>query len=342
MLYHENGYVNIPWIISRGLPFTFVYGGRGTGKTYGALDTVLEQRLKFIYLRKSQTQADIVGKPEFSPFSPVAAARGVEITSAPVAKYVSGFYYGREVDGKIQPAGAPIGYCMALSTFSNIRGFDASAVEIMIYDEFIAERHERPIKNEADALFNAYETVNRNRELNGKPPLKLLCLANANTLANPIFIKLELVRKAVDMRKRGQEYSLMPERGIGMFDLFSSEISRAKSDTALYKLTGGSSFAEMAINNKFDDTPSRIRSAPLREYVPLVSVGEITLYRHKGGELLYVTGHKQGTPKTYNTGDSDLARLRQKYRWVWQKYLLNHIEFEDFAVETLFINYFRG
>ena len=98
----------------------------------------------------------------------------------------------------------------------------------------------------------------------------------------------------------------------------------------------------MAINNKFDDTPSRIRSAPLREYVPLVSVGEITLYRPKGGELLYVTGHKLGTPKTYNTGDSDLARLRQKYRWVWQKYLLNHIEFEDFAVETLFINYFRG
>ena len=103
MLYHENGYVDIPWIISRGLPFMFVYGGRGTGKTYGALDTVLEQKLKFIYLRKSQTQADIVGKPEFSPFSPVAAARGVEITSAPVAKYVSGFYYGHEVEGKIQP-----------------------------------------------------------------------------------------------------------------------------------------------------------------------------------------------------------------------------------------------
>ena len=101
MLYHENGYVDIPWIISRGLPFMFVYGGRGTGKTYGALDTVLEQKLKFIYLRKSQTQADIVGKPEFSPFSPVAVARGVEITSAPVAKYVSGFYYGQEDGGKI-------------------------------------------------------------------------------------------------------------------------------------------------------------------------------------------------------------------------------------------------
>ena len=46
---------------------------------------------------------------------------------------------------------------MALSTVSNLRGFDMSDCTLLIYDEFIPEPHERPLKNEAAALFNAYE-----------------------------------------------------------------------------------------------------------------------------------------------------------------------------------------
>lgn len=342
-LYLPSGYVNIRWVLERGLPFNFVYGGRATGKTYGTLNDVLEYPRPFILLRRTQTQVDIIGKPEFSPFTPVAAARGVDIVSAPVAKYVSGFYMGeRNDDGLVIAKGAPIGYCMALSTFSNVRGFDASRVETIIFDEFIPERHERPIKNEADALFNCYETVNRNRELQGRPPVQLICLANANNLANPVFVKLEVVRKADEMRKRGQEYSLMSDRGIGLFDLFNSEISRAKSTTVLYKLTAGTSFAQMSIENKFNNEPSRMRSAPLQEYTPVVCVGEITIYKHKSDYLLYCTGHKRGAPPEFGTGDSDLARIRRKYRWIWQRYLLNNVEFEDYACEALFITYFRG
>ena len=37
----------------------------------------------------------------------------------------------------------------------------------IIFAEFIPEAHERLIKNEAAALFNFYETINRNRELDG-------------------------------------------------------------------------------------------------------------------------------------------------------------------------------
>jgi hypothetical protein len=41
----------------------------------------------------------------------------------------------------------PIGYTCALSTLSNMRGFDASDIQLLICDEFIPEKHERLLKN---------------------------------------------------------------------------------------------------------------------------------------------------------------------------------------------------
>ena len=36
-LYTPDGWVDIPAILACGMPFIFCVGGRGTGKTYGAL-----------------------------------------------------------------------------------------------------------------------------------------------------------------------------------------------------------------------------------------------------------------------------------------------------------------
>ena len=49
-IYLDNGYLNIEQILSYGLPFNFVVGGRGTGKTYGALKTAYEINIRFILM----------------------------------------------------------------------------------------------------------------------------------------------------------------------------------------------------------------------------------------------------------------------------------------------------
>lgn len=68
-------------------------GGRGTGKTYGALDMcrkigVGELKLddtvddnKFLYLRRTRTEAETVASPEASPFKVYNRNEGYEITS---------------------------------------------------------------------------------------------------------------------------------------------------------------------------------------------------------------------------------------------------------------------
>lgn len=333
-LYSENGYVNISEILSENLPFNFIVGGRATGKTYTSLKTVVEENIVFMYMRRTQSQADLINKKEFSPFKTLNRDLGWNITTNQISKYNAGFYNG--------DADTPIGYTCALSTISNIRGFDAQEVELLIYDEFIPEKHERPIKNEGSAFLNAYETINRNRELKGLRPLQVICLANANDLSNPIFIELGLVRKAEQMKRRGQEISIDKNRGIGIFMLSESPISSAKKNTALYKLTSGSEFERMSIQNDFTERDySNIVNRPLMEYRPIVTVGELCIYEHKSTRKLYVSTHKIGSPPTFSSGSCDLSRFSRSYSWIWFEYMANRVEFEEILCEILLTKYFK-
>ena len=54
-LYTEEGWVNIRGVLNTGLPFIFLVGGRGIGKTYGALQEALRQEEQFLLLRRRQT-----------------------------------------------------------------------------------------------------------------------------------------------------------------------------------------------------------------------------------------------------------------------------------------------
>ena len=333
-LYSENGYVNIPGILSENLPFNFCIGGRATGKTYTSLKTVVEQRIMFMFMRRTQEQANLINKPEFSPFKSLNNDLDWNIKTRKISKYNGGFYDGESP--------LPIGYTCALSTISNIRGFDAQDVELLIYDEFIPERHERPIKNEGAAFLNAYETINRNRELKGFKPLQVLCLANANDLSNPIFLELGLVTKAEKMRSKCQEISIDRKRGIGIFMLNESPISNAKRNTALYKLTTGSDFERMSIDNDFMSMDyTNIVNRPLIEYKPLVSVGEICIYSHKSNGKFYVSQHTIGSPINYSSGETDLARFRRSYSWLWSEYMHKNVEFENILSEILLTKYYQ-
>lgn len=341
-IYQKSGYIDIRAIMALGMPFNFIVGGRATGKTYTSLETVKEDGIKFIYMRRTQSQADMINKPEFSPFKSLNEDHGWAVGSATLSKYNAGFYETVETEDEGRHCvGSPIGYTCALSTISNMRGFDASDVRLLIYDEFIPEKHERPIKNEGAAFLNAYETINRNRELKGEKPLQVLCLANANDLANPIFLELGLVRKAEQMRRKGQEISIDKERGVGLFILDKSPISAQKRNTALYKLSRGSEFSRMSLENDFaNEDIGRIKTQPLGEFRPVVTVGEITVYKHKSRGEYYVSTHKAGSCAEFGSGDTDKNRFRRAYGWIWQEYMKNNIIFEEYLCEVLLNRYF--
>lgn len=344
-LYLKNGYLDIDTIISLNYPFTFIIGARGTGKTYGALTYVLNHRLQFLFMRRTQSQADLIGKPGFMPFlSLMRDNPDIKITAAPVTKYNAGFYNAVWDDEKSswRPVGEPIGYTCALSTVSNLRGFDASGTQVLLYDEFIPERHERPLKNEAQALFNAYETINRNRELNGKDPLKLVALSNANDIASPIFSELNIIRDLEQAVTKRRPVLCDPDRGLLIVIAYDSPISELKSETALYKLTGGTDFAEMAINNDFSlNDFSGIGSRPLSEYVPRVNLGGFIIAKHKSNNNYYMYRGRAKVDFYDPKSKADVKAFKFDYPHLYLAMLDGRITWADYDAKNTFMTIYN-
>lgn len=330
-IYLDNGYLNIEQILSYGVPFNFIVGGRGTGKTYGTLKTAYIENKRFILMRRTQAQCDLINKPEFNPFKALNNDTGSNAVVKSISKYNAKIVEETEEDERL------LGYTCALSTIANMRGFDASDVELLIYDEFIPEKHERAIKNEGSAFLNAYETINRNREIKGEKPLQVLCLANAFNIANPIFLELGLVGRCEKMKNSGQEIFIDKDRGVCVVLLQKSKISRAKADTALYRLSSGS-YVDMALSNDFVyNNSDNIKSMALKEFKLLCTVGEISIYKHKSKRLFYVSEHRTGTAPIYKSDEVNLQRYRKNHGVaLYGAYMRNNIICESLLTKSLF------
>lgn len=313
------------------MPFNFVVGGRGTGKTYGTLKTAYIDNKRFILMRRTQAQCDLINKPEFNPFK----ALNNDTESNAIVKSIS--KYNSKIIEELDEEEKVLGYTCALSTIANMRGFDASDVELLIYDEFIPEKHERAIKNEGSAFLNAYETINRNREIKGEKPLQVICLANAFNIANPIFLELGLVGRCEKMKNSGQELFIDKEHGVLVVLLQKSKISKAKADTALYRLSSGS-YADMALSNDFVyNNSDNIKSLALKEFKLICTVGEISIYKHKSKRLFYVSEHRTGTAPVYKSDDVNLQRYRKNHGLtLYSAYMRNNVICESLLTKSLF------
>lgn len=338
-LYLDNGFLNIEYCLNFKCPFTFIIGGRGTGKTFGAQLYCIGHNKIYMLMRRTQAQADLISKPDFSPVNPVLDYLGRYAKIQSASKYNGIIYSSSELSE--DAAYTLHGYTSALSTFSNLRGFDGSGIDILLFDEFIPERHERALKQEADAFFNVYETINRNRELSGKQPLTALCLSNSNSLDSPILSALNLVKVLERMQSKGQSEYINRESGIAIFLLYNSPISAQKRKTALYRATANTDFAKMSLDNSFAyDDMTDVKSISLNSGWKLFArFGEIFLYS-KGGKW-YLSKHGAGEPlKKYDYTEIGIRKFVHDYPGSYQRIINHNIIYEDFSVKSLFTNIF--
>lgn len=346
MYYTKEGYIDFDRLLQEDQSiYKFVVGGRGTGKTFGILKYMIEHNIKFIFMRRTQTQVDMIKSDELNPFKALYSVLGKDwlFNVANINKNISAVYrtvYDPEEQMYIS-SGAPIGYILALSTVANIRGFDASDVEYLIYDEFIGEKHEKPIPAEGTAFLNAIETIARNREIQGREPMKVICMSNSTNLANAIFIELKVITVCEKMLKAGKDVIRIPDREMSIYMMNDSPISRKKADTSLYRLSGrDSDFSKMSLDNQFNkEYFGQVRSMNLKEYKPVVQVGEITIYKHKSRLEWYVNEHSSGHPEKYDSSEIELKRFAHDYYYLKLAYLNRHVFFESYIQQVLFEKY---
>lgn len=285
-LYTSDGWVDASRWFSDPATFIICTGGRGIGKTFGALHEIVERGLKFIYLRRTQTQIDTIKLSELNPFRAVNDAFGYDIVAAPLGKYMGGFYHA---DGDGKATGAVLGIAVALSTVSNVRGMSAEDYDVLLFDEFIPERHERPIRAEGDAFLNCLETINRNRELQGRPPVKTILLSNSNDLDSPILSAIGALRPLDEMIRKGRSYRSLYDGAMSIYRYLDSPVSQRKRQTALYRVSHSDDFNAMALDNAFSAANyENVKPLSLDQFRPLVSIGGVTVYEHKSDFMFYV------------------------------------------------------
>lgn len=300
-----------------------VIGGRGIGKTYSALCYVLEKKKPFIYLRNTDVQLKECITGFGNPFKRINRDKGLDIYFKSEKSHAL-IYDGNNEDGQ------PIGYGLALSTFENLRGVDLSDVCYVIHDEFIEKR--ALSFRQFESFVSFYETVNRNRELLGEPPLCCILLSNSQKLANPILAGYNIIPVIENMIRTGQkEY-----RRSGLYiNLPESDVSSMKANTANYQLINGTKIADEALNNTFAfDSFYNVTKRNITEYVPVCQIDDIYLYKHKATAKIYACSSQAQNIPVFSSRDNITAFLRAYGRKLWDAASKGYLEYSDFVTKT--------
>ena len=304
-----------------------IIGGRGIGKTYSALSFVLEKQKPFIYLRNTDVQLKECITGFGNPFKRLNMDTGSDIFFKSEKSH-SLIYDGSREDGQ------PIGYGLALSTFENLRGVDLSDVIYVIFDEFIEKRS--LTFRQFECFISFYETVNRNRELLGEQPLCCILLSNSQRLSNPILAGYGIIPVIENMIRTGQKEYRKP----GMYlSLPSSAVSDLKKNTANYTLINGTKIADEALNNAFAfDSFYGIKRRNLNEYLPVVQIDDIYIYKHKTTSRLYACMSQAQNIPVFTSRDNLTAFLRAYGRKLFDAASKGFIDYSDFVTKSLLLD----
>lgn len=328
-------------------PLQFFVGGRGDGKTYGALDgarlNFLETGERIIFSRLTiKEQKQITAKASNAsgnPFKKINKKEGCNIALLGHGNDLVSSIVDFEVDEKnrLIPTGKLYGYGCSLVDLCDVRGQDFDDVTDWIIDEFIPEKHKRLPSGLGDALLNGFETINRDREDEGRAPLRVWLLANANDIYNPIFKDLGLVSICEKMQRDGVKDKYLRDRRIAIHLLEdSAELQTARTKRAISAISKGTKFADMAFNNDFAYNDfSNVSFRKVVGYVPVAALNDIYIYSKKGSGELYLSYTPAKCPMLDGEKENELLLFKKKYtQRLYNCFVNGRITFESYEIKA--------
>lgn len=333
-----------------------VFGGRNTGKTYGALKSCLINKRKFVFIKRTNEDVDLlcagsgrIGTKQneygvdLSPFKSINRDMHTDVKAFSIKKGLGGFWHCDPEDGT--PAGLPIGYLISLNSVTRFKGFDLSESDWLIFDEFVPQPWDRVNRKEGEQLMDLYKTVSRDREHRGMDPLKLICLANATSISNPVTNILEVTDIVADMQVKGESVYQDPVRGIFIHLINENADFRAKEqESMIYKAMGNTAWGRMAFDNVFAyNDLSNIGRSRLKGYKPITAF----IYKDKEWYVYMKEGRYFLTSSPNNIVELfDLSKENdQKRFWMEYAYDLRNecidgkMIFESYSMYDLIVNY---
>ena len=216
-----------------------------------------------------------------------------------------------------------MGVGVALSSLGALRGVDFGDVTEIYFDEFIpAESVVRTpaIKTAGRLFLNAYETINRNRELLGQAPVRAIFTANAFSLDSDILATFQCIDAIQYMQRKGQKRYTDTERSVYIELCDAPEVSAAKMQTALYKaIRKDDDYLKMAVKNEFSDyVLTLLEKPPIIEYRPIAAYKDITIYAHKADGRLYAARRKDTVPAGCAYDESSRGIFIEQFYFIYK------------------------
>ncbi len=170
----------------------------------------------------------------------------------------------------------------------------------------------------------------------------MILLSNSNTINDDIIRSLRLgeIIKQMKLEKGFGEY-YDEERGIYLNLLETPpEYYDEKEKTRLYKLTAGTTFHEMALNNNFvDDYFHDVRRVDFKELQPLFSYEDLFIYKHKSKSFIFISKRRANVSSKYDKHSHNL--FLRHYGMFIKNYLeRGNILYSDYDVKLAFNNIF--
>lgn len=336
--------VLIPWCIEHQFCRCTVVGGRGTGKTIGTLMWALACGRYFAYSRRYAWQIANIASPEVSPLKAVNRNLGTDFMAAKISKDFYGFFEAEYMkDGKRRTRnmeGDCLGILIPLSTGAGLKGFDGMDIEFWISDEFVPDANESLLNNEGSAYWSIYETINRNREREGRPPLLQIAYGNSNKVATPYAIEFGYIPHFIDMKNKGETSRIVNKNEL-LILMDDSPISEEKGSQAVYK-NRKSKYAEMAVNNDFtDDHFSTIRRVSHKELYPQYKLGDLYISTMKSGGWYVSLQNPGGNPICYEASPIGIEKFRKQRGQFLVNYWWEKVVFSEELAESLLQEYFH-
>ena len=261
-----------------------VVGGRNTGKTYSTLKMCYEDNKKFVFVKRTNEDVKLIcagsGKlgskmasygVDLSPFKSLNRDININVKAFLIFDGLGGFW---KCDDENNPVGDPIGYIISLNSVTKVKGFDLSECDYLIFDEFIPQPWERVSRKEGEMVLDLYKTISRAREHLDREALKLICLANATSVSNPITNILEVTDLLVEMDIIYADVRYLEDRAILIHKIIDSpEFYEKEKNSPIYKAMAGTQWADMALENKFayNDT-SNVSRLNLKQFQCLCKI----------------------------------------------------------------------
>jgi len=245
----ESYYLDLKPMMKRGKFLNFCVSSRRMGKTFSttliALDEWFKKGRNTLWLRRYD--------PQITKELNRANQWWPEIVEFYCKKYGREYIEAKRDKNILYIDGEPVIYYETLASAVSQKGHSISGISLIVFDEFIEKQRWRyisPAEEEPTEYFlKTWSTIFRddNIPVNER---KVICIANAESLANPYFNEFQLVDKI----QPDTEWLISDEDDICYYmPRMSKALKEKLMGDPVYRIISKTSYAAVAIDNTFFD-----------------------------------------------------------------------------------------